>query len=143
MDGVVVSASGLAKAARGYVLGLGVDLVRVERVRKAVERSGDHFLRRVFTDQELAYCMAKAAPHQHLAARFAAKEAASKAFGTGIGAQLSWKSVSVRNGPAGEPIAILDEKALALLAAMGATGLSLTLSHTDESAIAVALLLRE
>jgi holo-[acyl-carrier protein] synthase len=81
-------------------------------------------------------------PHKHLAARFAAKEAVSKSFTTGIGAELGWRSVSVYHGPRHEPLVRLDSKGEALLKAVGATHVMLTLSHTDTVAMAVAALVR-
>jgi holo-[acyl-carrier protein] synthase len=127
---------------QGYVVGLGTDIVEVDRIRKVVERSGEHFLKRVYTDVEIAYCSAKANPYPHYAARFSAKEAVSKAFGTGIGAELAWKSVGVVHGMRGEALVVLDEKGRALLAAAGADAVAITLSHTATYAQAVALLLR-
>jgi holo-[acyl-carrier protein] synthase len=81
-------------------------------------------------------------PHKHLAARFAAKEAVSKAFTTGIGAELGWRSVSVYHGPRNQPLVRLDDKGQALLRDAGATHVLLTLSHTDTVAMAVAALVR-
>jgi holo-[acyl-carrier protein] synthase len=83
-----------------------------------------------------------AQPHKHYAARFAAKEAVSKCFTTGIGAELGWRSVSVYHGPRNQPLVRLDEKGQALLAQVGATHVHLTLSHTDSHAMAVAVLVR-
>jgi holo-[acyl-carrier protein] synthase len=83
-----------------------------------------------------------AQPHKHLAARFAAKEAVSKCFTTGIGAELGWRSVSVYHGERNQPLVRLDEKGLALLKDAGATHVLLTLSHTDTVAMAVAALVR-
>jgi len=84
----------------GVLVGLGADLIEVERVRGVLERQGPRFLKRVFTDEEQAYCSGMAHPHKHYAARFAAKEAVSKCFTTGIGAELGWRSVSSAAGAA-------------------------------------------
>lgn len=127
----------------GYLVGLGTDIVDVERIRRVMERQGDRFLRRVYTDEELAYCLGMKHPHKHLAARFAAKEAVSKAFTTGIGAQLGWKSISVYKGDRHEPLVRMDEKGRALLQEVGATHVWVSLTHTEELAQAVAVLLRE
>jgi holo-[acyl-carrier protein] synthase len=81
-------------------------------------------------------------PHKHLAARFAAKEAVSKCFTTGIGASLGWRSVSVYHGSRNEPLVRLDPKGEALLKDVGATQVILTLSHTESVAMAVAALVR-
>lgn len=127
-------------ATAGNLVGLGCDLCETARIRSVWERQGERFLTMVFTDDERAYCLGMADPVPHLAARFAAKEAAAKAFGTGIGAELGWRSVSVAHGPSGAPVARLDAQAQALLAARGASQLLLTLSHTDSLAMAVAAL---
>jgi holo-[acyl-carrier protein] synthase len=126
----------------GILVGLGADLVDVDRIRGVFERQGDRFLNRVFTEEERAYCFGMKHPHKHLAARFAAKEAVSKAFTTGIGAEIGWKSISVYHGERKEPRVRLDDKGLALLAQVGATHILLTLSHTDTAAMAVAALVK-
>lgn len=126
----------------GNVLGVGVDLTEVDRIRSAHVKHGAVFLDKVFTPAEQQLCLAKADPYPSLAARFAAKEAASKAFGTGLGAELSLTSVSVLNGPAGEPVVVLDGKAQALLGARGASRLLISLTHTDALAQAFAVLVR-
>jgi len=125
----------------GNVLGVGVDLTEVERIRSAHRKHGAAFLDKIYTPEEQRLCLAKADPYPSLAARFAAKEAASKAFGTGIGAEFSLTSVGVLNGPAGEPIVELDDKARALLAKHGASRLLLSLTHTDTLAQAFAVLI--
>jgi holo-[acyl-carrier protein] synthase len=126
----------------GILVGLGADVIEIERIRGVLERQGDRFLARVFTEEERAYCARMASPHKHLAARFAAKEAVSKAFTTGIGAELGWRSVSVYHGPRNQPLVRLDEKGEALLRDAGASHVLLTLSHTDMVAMAVAALVR-
>jgi holo-[acyl-carrier protein] synthase len=126
----------------GILVGLGADVIEVERIRGVLERQGPRFLARVFTEEEQAYCAQMKHPHKHYAARFAAKEAVSKCFTTGIGAELGWRSVSVYHGARHQPLVRLDEKGQALLAAAGATHVLLTLSHTDTVAMAVAALVR-
>lgn len=127
----------------GILIGLGADLVDVDRIRGVMDRQGERFLNRVFTAEEQAYCLGMKYPHKHFAARFAAKEAVSKAFTTGIGAELGWKSASVYHGLRHEPLVRLDEAGAALLKQVGATRVLLTLSHTDSAAMAVAALIRE
>jgi holo-[acyl-carrier protein] synthase len=126
----------------GVLLGLGCDVIEVARVRGVAERQGERFLARVYTDEERAYCLGRANPYNHLAARFAAKEAVSKCFTTGIGADLAWKSVSVYHGARHEPLVRLDERGEALRRRLGATHVLLSLSHTDTVAMAVAALVR-
>ncbi len=127
----------------GILIGLGCDIVDIERIRGVWERQGDRFLERVFTAEERAYCLGMKHPHKHLAARFAAKEAVSKAFTTGIGAELGWTSIGVAHGERSEPIVRLDEQGQALLAHVGGTHILLTLSHTDTAAMAVAAIIRK
>ncbi len=126
----------------GHVLGLGCDLCEVERVRGVWARQGERFLEYTFTEAECAYCLRMRDPAPFLAARFAAKEAVAKAFGTGIGAELGWRSIEVIHGERGEPRVRLDAQGDALLASRGATEVMLTLSHTDTMAMAVAALVK-
>jgi holo-[acyl-carrier protein] synthase len=128
--------------AGGILLGIGADLIEVARIRGILERQGRRFLERVFTEEERAYCEGRADPHPHLAARFAAKEAVSKCFTTGIGAELGWKSVSIYHGDRHEPKVRLDDLGRALLERSGATGVLVSLSHTQGFALAVAALVR-
>ena len=127
----------------GRVIGLGCDLCDVERVRGVWERQGERFLEFTFTVGEREYCLGMRDPAPFLAARFAAKEAVAKAFGTGIGAELGWKSIEVCHGERGEPMVRLDEQGRALLEARGASGVMLTLSHTDTMAMAVAAVIAD
>src|SRR5687768_11901859 len=126
----------------GFLVGLGCDMIEVERVRGVLERQGERFLDRVFTAEEREYCSRMAHPHKHYAARFAAKEAVSKCFSTGIGAELGWRSISVFHGERHQPLVRLDEKGEALLREVGATHVHVSLSHTDTMAVAVAALVR-
>lgn len=126
----------------GILIGLGCDLIETERIRGVLEKHGERFLKRVFTEEERAYCDSLKHPHKHYAARWAAKEAVSKCFTTGIGEHLEWTSVSVYHGMRHEPLARLDAKAQALLAQVGATHVMLTLSHTESHAMAVAALVK-
>lgn len=126
----------------GHVLGIGCDLCEVERLRGVWTRQGERFLALTFTDAEREYCLRMRDPAPFFAARFAAKEAVSKAFGTGIGAELAWRSIEVVHGPRGEPLVRLDSQGETLLAARGATGVLLTLSHTETMAMAVAALVK-
>lgn len=126
----------------GLLLGLGCDLIEIDRIRGVVERQGARFLDRVFTEEERAYCLGMKFPHKHLAARFAAKEAVSKCFTTGIGAELGWKSISIYHGTRHEPRVRLDEKGAALLRQVGGTEVRVSLSHNESAAMAVAAILR-
>ncbi len=124
------------------MLGLGCDLVEVERIRDIMERHGDRFLERTFTAEERAYCATLKFPHKHYAARWAAKEAVAKAFTTGIGDHLDWTSIAVVHGERQEPLIRLDEKGQALLREVGGTGVLISLSHTETNAMAVATIVK-
>jgi holo-[acyl-carrier protein] synthase len=124
------------------VLGVGCDYIEIDRVRGVLERHGERFIRRVFTDEERAYCDAMKYPFRHYAARFAAKEAVSKTFTTGICEHFGWHSASIHHGPRHEPLVRLDDKGEALLRRFGATGVWVSLSHSDTAAMAFALLVR-
>lgn len=126
----------------GILIGLGADLIEVERVRGVLERQGERFLQRVFTEEERVYCSGMKFPHKHYAARFAAKEAVAKCFSTGIGAELGWRSVSIYHGERHQPLVRLDAQGAELLRRVGATHVHVTLSHTETMALAVAALVR-
>jgi holo-[acyl-carrier protein] synthase len=125
------------------LLNIGVDVIEVERVKKVYERQKERFLKRVFTQEEQDYCFSKSNPFPHLAARFAAKEAVSKSFSTGIGKLFSWTSCSIYHGPRMQPLVRLDEQGKALLKSLGATEVRITLSHTKTTAVAVAALVNQ
>ena len=126
---------------KGPVLGIGVDIVSVSRIRDLLERQGDRFVERVYTETEREYCTKFRDPAERFAARFAAKEAVAKAFSSGIGEQLNWKSVGIVSGERGQPEVHLDEKGKALLRQVGGENVAISLSHTEESAIAFAAIL--
>ena len=126
----------------GVLIGLGCDIIETGRIRNVLEKHGERFLKRVFTEEEHAYCNSIKYSHNHYAARWAAKEAVAKAFTTGIGEHLEWTSVSVYHGSRKEPLVRLDAKGQALLAQVGATHVWLTLSHIDSHAMAVAALVK-
>jgi holo-[acyl-carrier protein] synthase len=126
----------------GTLIGLGCDIIETERIRNVLAKHGDRFLKRIFTEEEQVYCNSLKYPHKHYAARWAAKEAVSKAFTTGIGEHLDWTSISVYHGSRKEPLVRLDAKATALLQEVGATNVWLSLSHIDTHAMAVAALVK-
>ena len=122
------------------VLGIGVDLVECARIERSIERFGEKFLHRVFTDGEVAYSMSMKFPARHLAARFAAKEAVSKAFGTGIGKAMGWRNIDVRKKPSGEPFLVFSGPAQELATKRGVSAALITLSHTERHAMACIVL---
>jgi holo-[acyl-carrier protein] synthase len=122
------------------ILGIGIDIIEVARIQASHQRFGERFLNRILLPGEIAYCLSHRAPAPFLAARFAAKEAISKAFGTGIGAQLAWLDMEVTRRDSGEPYVILHGRGEALLQSRGASIVLISLSHTDQHAAAVAIL---
>ncbi len=123
-----------------HILGTGVDIVETARIQDSVEKFGDRFLNRCFWPDEVAYCKSMKFPALHLAARFAAKEAISKAFGTGIGKQLGWKDMEVRKRDSGEPYLVLHGRGEELAQARGVTEVFISLSHCKEYAAAQAVI---
>ena len=122
------------------VIGIGIDLVECARIQRSIDRFGDRFLHRVFTDGEIEYCMSMKFPARHLAARFAAKEAVSKAFGTGIGKAMGWRNIDIRKKPSGEPYLVFSGPAQELAIQRGVISALITLSHTEHHAIACIVL---
>jgi holo-[acyl-carrier protein] synthase len=121
------------------IVGVGIDLVQIERFRRVLERHGERFLKRVFTDRERDDCLSRADPARHLAARFAAKEAVLKALGTGLGRGVGWKDVEVTADDYGRPICTLRGKALEHLKALGGRKVLVSLAHESGLALAQAV----
>ncbi|HET7619603.1 MAG TPA: holo-ACP synthase [Vicinamibacterales bacterium] len=124
------------------IIGLGFDATDIPRVRRVVDEYGDRFLQRVFTAGELAYCTRRRDPVPHLAGRFAAKEAAMKALGTGHTQGVIWRDVEVVRG-GGPPRLVLHGGAARRAAAMRVTSSLLTITHSEALAMAQVLLLAE
>ena len=121
------------------LIGTGVDLIEVERIARSIERYGDRFLRRVYTDGEIAYCRRKRGA-ESFAARFAAKEAAAKALGTGISRGVTWSEFQVDRSPGGPPILELRGRAGLLAKQLGVRTISLSLTHTGSLAMAMVVM---
>ena len=122
------------------ILGVGIDLIEVARIEQSYQRFGERFLQRLLRPAEIEYCLSFKHPGPHLAARFAAKEAVSKAFGTGIGSQLGWQDIEVKHRPSGEPYVVLHDAGRVLLATRAGRHVLLSLTHTAHYAAAVAIL---
>src|SRR3954447_7036708 len=122
------------------IIGIGIDIIEVARIQASYERFGDRFVNRILLPNEISYCLSHKVPGPFLAARFAAKEAISKAFGTGIGAQLGWQDMEVGRKETGEPFVIFHEGGKKLLEERKARVVLISLSHTQEHAAAVAIL---
>jgi holo-[acyl-carrier protein] synthase len=122
------------------ILGVGIDLIEVARIASSFEKFGEQFVNRILLPDEIAYCLSHRKPAPFLAARFAAKEAISKAFGTGIGAALGWQDMEIRRKESGEPFVVLHGKGRDLFEARGAKSLHISLTHTENYAVATAIL---
>ncbi len=121
------------------ILGLGTDLIEIERVQKSLARFGQRFMERVFTEGEIAYCKQKKHSAESFAARFAAKEAAAKALGTGIAHGISWREIEVRRNPGERPTLHLMGRAAERADSMGVRHLQLSLTHNNSVAMAVVI----
>ena len=121
-------------------LGVGIDIIEVARIAASYEKFGERFVTRILLPDEIAYCRSHKDPAPFLAARFAAKEAISKAFGTGIGAALGWQDIEIRRKASGEPFVVLHGKGEQLFASRGAKRLLVSLSHTANYAAVTAIL---
>ena len=122
------------------ILGTGIAIIEVERIRASHEKFGKRFTSRILLSAEIEYCLRHKDPAPFLAARFAAKEAVSKAFGTGICAKLGWLDIEVAKHDSGEPYVVLHGKGLDLLDERGGDLVHLSISHTAQHATAMAIL---
>jgi holo-[acyl-carrier protein] synthase len=132
------------KTAHGNVvsmlIGTGIDVIEIERIAQSIQRFGDRFLRRVYTDQEIAYCSSKRMSAESFAARFAAKEAGAKALGTGISRGVTWNEFQIERQPGGRPTLELRGRAQVLAAELGVKAVSLSLTHTGSLAMATVMM---
>ena len=122
------------------ILGIGIDIVEIERIRDSHQKLGNHFIERFLLSSEIEYCLRHKDPSPNLAARFAAKEAISKAFGTGICAELGWHDMEIVRYENGKPYVILHGKGKELLDAQRGNVIHLSLSHTAHQATAMAII---
>lgn len=120
------------------IVGIGTDLVEIPRIQRAIEKN-PRFEQRVYTDQEIQYCRRKTNPWQSFAARFAAKEAVSKAFGTGIG-PVGLQEIEILNKKNGQPVVVLHGNAQTLAAQRKIQQVHVSLSHSETYAMATAVL---
>jgi holo-[acyl-carrier protein] synthase len=122
------------------IVGTGIDISEVPRIAESIQRFGDRFLRRIFTEGEIKYCESKANRSERYAARFAAKEAAMKALGTGWSRGVRWRDIEVSRQPGSRPTIKFHGKAAEFAAKLNATNVALSLSHTPQQAIAQVIL---
>ncbi len=121
------------------VVGIGVDIVEIERIKRSLEESST-LEKRVFTEREIEYCSKRRARYEHYAGRFAAKEAALKALGTGWQDGIRWKDVETLCGPRGEPCLEFHGKALEVMKELGVTRAMVTITHSRQNAVSVVVL---
>ena len=122
---------------------IGVDLIEIERIRHAMERQGERFLRRLFTRAEIAYCETKLMRHINYAGRWAAKEAVLKAFGMGMRGPYSWLEVEISNNEMGRPEVRLGHRAAEEFRRIRGTAVHVSISHCHEHAAAIAVIEKE
>jgi holo-[acyl-carrier protein] synthase len=122
------------------IVGTGIDIAEVPRIAEALDRFGQRFLQRIFTPGEIRYCDSKANRVERYAARFAAKEAAMKALGTGWNHGVRWRDCEVVRVPGGRPSIVFHGKAGEVAARLGVKNASLSLTHTSEQAFAQVIL---
>ena len=122
------------------IVGLGLDIVEIERVQGMLDRWGDRFLRKVFTEKEIDYCNRYGSSADHFAGRFAAKEAAMKALGVGWGASAVWHEVEVLNEESGKPVLSMKGGTAGLAEELGVRAKHVSISHSQTSACAVVVL---
>lgn len=125
------------------IIGIGIDIVEIDRIKNSVEKYGDHFLNKVFTEREKAYCCSKSVPYSSLAGRFAVKEAALKALGTGLAQGIGWHMVETLNDSLGKPVLHLHGKARELADELNVTKLFVSISHCKSNAVAQVILEEE
>ena len=122
------------------IVGTGVDLCEVGRIRDVIARHGKRFIERIYTEREIAYAESKARRYERYAARFAAKEAGMKALGTGWHGGIRWRDLEVSNLPSGKPTLLFHGKAAEAAARLGTRNVSLSLTHTEEQGMALVIL---
>ena len=119
------------------IRGVGVDIIEIDRIQKSIDEVGEHFLRKLFTDNEIAYCSSKRVAAQHFAARFAAKEALSKAVSTGWTGEFRWKDVEIANEETGQPRIVLHGS---LQATLSRCSVFVSLSHSHSHVVAMVVI---
>lgn len=122
------------------IVGSGIDLVEIGRIRHSLDRYGERFLNRIYTADEKKYCLGKKNAAESLAARFAAKEAGAKALGTGISRGVTWREIEVRRAPGGKPSIQFHGRAAEFAKRIGVKNSALSLTHSRDTAMASVLL---
>jgi holo-[acyl-carrier protein] synthase len=124
------------------IIGAGVDIVEISRIKNAAKKWKKSFLKKIFTDKELQYSNEKTSSYQHLAARFAAKEAMVKALGSGLTSRMEWRDIEIWNEASGKPNVRLDGEVKRISDSMGVKDVIISMSHTRTYAIANVILVK-
>ena len=122
------------------IVGLGIDVAEVDRIERAIGRYGERFLRRVYTEAEIRYCQSRGKPFERFAGRFAAKEAAMKAIGTGWKRGVTWRDFEVTREASGRPVIHLSGVAAKVAGQLGAKRALVSITHTEAMAMAQVIL---
>lgn len=123
------------------MIGIGIDIIEIERIKNSVDKYGDQFLNKVYTQNEINYCLTKSNKYQHLAARFAAKEAVYKALSTGWDKEIGWQNIEITNEPNGMPIVTLNGELKNFLSAQ--ENLKISISHARDYVACVAIIYKD
>ncbi|MGJ8658132.1 MAG: holo-ACP synthase [Akkermansiaceae bacterium] len=125
------------------LLGIGIDVVEVDRIGSSMDEFGEKFVKRIFTQAEQGYCESQKRPSIHYAARFAAKEAIAKAFGTGIGKEISWLDMEILRQSSGEPTVLMSGGGKTYAEKLKVVDIKISLTHAEHYAAANAVVLIE
>lgn len=123
------------------VIGIGIDIIEIDRIKESIDKYGDHFLQKIYTEKELKYCLSKSDKYQHLAARFAAKEAVYKALSSGWDKYIGWKNIEITNLPNGMPIVTLNGDVKKFLSDQ--KNLKISISHSRDYVSSIAIIYNE
>ncbi len=123
------------------LLGIGIDVVEVDRVKSSLDEFGERFINRIFTEDERAYCQKQKRPELHFAARFAAKEAIAKAFGTGVGKEIGWLDMEIFRKASGEPAVRLSGQGAVYADSRSVSEVKVSLTHAKHYAAANAVVM--
>jgi holo-[acyl-carrier protein] synthase len=123
------------------VIGIGIDIIEISRIKESVEKFGDHFLNKIYTQVEIDYCLSKSNKYQHFAARFAAKEAVAKALTTGWNKEFRWHNIEIYNEPSGLPVVKLKGNLETFLSPD--KNLKISMSHSRDYVVCTAIIYKE
>jgi len=124
------------------IYGIGIDIINIKRIEKALDRWGQRMLNRIYSDREKEECLSKKNVHQSLAGKFAAKEAFLKALGMGLAQGISWKQIEILDNERGQPQAIIAQDLKHLITTLGIKDCFISISHEKKYAIAQAVLVK-